>query len=417
MVKWTRLDRAAAPSANAVAAIRRGAREGTLIDAGSDQEFVTLLLRMMHTGDTVDRRRAPGMPCRPARSSRCRRLRPTRSRCPTASSPTPPSSSTRACVVKIFRKINEGIHPEIEIGRFLIEQTGYRNVPDLLGSIELVEGDQRSALVVAHRFVENQGDAWTVTGAYLGRFIDDQRVLSAAATPEESPELASYLQPLRQIARRTGELQTALASRPDIAGLRAGADRRGGHRGLDRTPGRAQQSHTRPAGREARRSGRSRAGPGRSHAGVAGGDHRAHPALAAGHHQRGEGPPPRRLPSRAGAGRQGRRVHPRLRGRAGPLARRAPARRRRRRATSPGSFARSTIRPPRRCSTRPTSRPKNATSSRRSWNSGATRRRRSSGPRAAGHRSGAVAVRSRRRRGTCSISSCSKKHFTKWNTN
>src|SRR6185503_16316498 len=91
------------------------------------------------------------------------------------------------------------------------------NVPDLLGSIELVEGEQRSALAVAHRFVENQGDAWTVTGAYLGRFIDDQRVLSGEATPEESPELASYLQPLRQIARRTGELQSALASRPDIA--------------------------------------------------------------------------------------------------------------------------------------------------------------------------------------------------------
>jgi len=120
-------------------------------------------------------------------------------------------------VVKIFRKLNEGIHPEIEIGRFLIEHTGYRNVPDLLGSIELVEGDKRSALAVAHRFIENQGDAWTVTGAYLGRFIDDQRVLSAAATPEESPELASYLQPLRQIGRRTGEMQSALASRPDIA--------------------------------------------------------------------------------------------------------------------------------------------------------------------------------------------------------
>ena len=130
------------------------------------------------------------------------------------------------CVVKIFRKVNEGIHPEIEIGRFLIEHTGYSNVPDLLGSIELVEGDRRSALAVAHRFIENQGDAWTVTGAYLGRFIDDQRVLSAAATPEESPELASYLQPLRQIARRTGELQSALASRPDIAGFRAGAGRR-----------------------------------------------------------------------------------------------------------------------------------------------------------------------------------------------
>jgi maltose alpha-D-glucosyltransferase / alpha-amylase len=68
---------------------------------------------------------------------------------------------------------------------------------------------------VAHRFVQNQGDAWTVTGAYLGRFIDDQRVLPDGA-PEDSPELDQYLQWMRQIGRRTGELQTALASRLDI---------------------------------------------------------------------------------------------------------------------------------------------------------------------------------------------------------
>jgi len=71
-------------------------------------------------------------------------------------------------------------------------------------------------LVVAHRLVENQGDAWAVTAAFLDRFIDDQRVLSSAA-PEESLELASYLQRLKQVGKRTGELQSALASRPDIA--------------------------------------------------------------------------------------------------------------------------------------------------------------------------------------------------------
>ena len=108
-------------------------------------------------------------------------------------------------MVKIFRKINEGIHPEIEIGRFLIEHTGYRNVPDLLGSIELVEGEQRSALAVAHRFVENQGDAWTVTGAYLGRFIDDQRVLSARPPPRKARSL-------RPICSRSGRSPAAPAN-------------------------------------------------------------------------------------------------------------------------------------------------------------------------------------------------------------
>ena len=323
-----------------------------------------------------------------------------------------------AACVKIFRKLNEGIHPEIEIGRFLIEHTGYRNVPDLLGSIELVEGEQRSALAVAHRFVENQGDAWTVTGAYLGRFIDDQRVLSAAATPEESPELASYLQPLRQIARRTGELQSALASRPDIAEF---APEPIGPQDIAAWTERLveRSSHTFDLLAE-KRGGldRSRPGLGRSPAGVASRDHRPHPALAAGDHQRGEGPPSRRLPSRPGADRQGRRLHPRLRGRAGPLARRAARARRRRRATSPGCSARSTIRPPRRCSTRPVSRRRSATSCMPKleiWREKATEEFWTACR--AGHRSGAVAVRSGRRRKTCSISSCSKKRFTKSNTN
>jgi maltose alpha-D-glucosyltransferase/alpha-amylase len=118
------------------------------------------------------------------------------------------------CVVKLLRRVNEGIHPEIEIGRFLVE-AGFKNAPDLLAWADLVEGDARSAIAVVHRFVENQGDAWTVTGGYLDRFIDEQRVLSTDP-PDKSPELASYLQRMRLIGRRTGELENALASRDDL---------------------------------------------------------------------------------------------------------------------------------------------------------------------------------------------------------
>jgi maltose alpha-D-glucosyltransferase/alpha-amylase len=214
-VKWTRFDRSAAEPTNAIAAVRRGPREGTLIDAGGDPEFVALLLRLIHGGQTIDddEQRLEARP-----TSAFTELPPLTA--DKIAIPNREQSNTTAivgtaCVVKIFRKVSEGVHPEIEIGRFLVENTAYRNAPDLLGSVELVKGETRSALAVAHRFIENQGDAWTVTAAYLGRFIDDQRVLSAGA-PEESLELASYLQRLQQIARRTGELQSALASRPDI---------------------------------------------------------------------------------------------------------------------------------------------------------------------------------------------------------
>jgi maltose alpha-D-glucosyltransferase/alpha-amylase len=66
-----------------------------------------------------------------------------------------------------------------------------------------------------HGFIENQGDAWTVTNAYLDRFVDEQRVLAPDA-PADSNELTSYLHRVRHIGRRTAELQDALASRPDI---------------------------------------------------------------------------------------------------------------------------------------------------------------------------------------------------------
>jgi maltose alpha-D-glucosyltransferase/alpha-amylase len=119
-------------------------------------------------------------------------------------------------VVKIFRRLQSGIHPEIEMGRFLTDIVHYPNAPPFLGSMELREANSCTALAVAHEFIQNQGDAWTVTNAYLDRFVDEQRVLAPDA-PAGSSELTSYLHRVRHIGQRTAELQNALASRPDIA--------------------------------------------------------------------------------------------------------------------------------------------------------------------------------------------------------
>jgi maltose alpha-D-glucosyltransferase/alpha-amylase len=81
--------------------------------------------------------------------------------------------------------------------------------------MELREGGACTALAVVHGFIQNQGDAWTVTNAYLDRFVDEQRVLAADA-PAGSSELTSYLHRVRHIGQRTAELQNALASRADI---------------------------------------------------------------------------------------------------------------------------------------------------------------------------------------------------------
>ena len=57
-VKWSRFDKIATP-ANILAAVRRFSREGTLVDVSSDPEFMALVLRKIHAGDTVQSRRPP----------------------------------------------------------------------------------------------------------------------------------------------------------------------------------------------------------------------------------------------------------------------------------------------------------------------------------------------------------------------
>ena len=177
IVHWTRLDRTGSPSPHAVAAVRRGPREGTLLDAATDKAFIGLLLKAMHSGKSI----AHGdmlLRFQPTSAFRNMSLPEVDNLIAASGEQSNTTVIVNAtCVLKMYRKLNEGTHPEVEIGQFLVERTPYHNAPDLLGSVELVQGDAVSALVVVHRFVENQGDAWTVTGAYLGRFIDDQRVL------------------------------------------------------------------------------------------------------------------------------------------------------------------------------------------------------------------------------------------------
>src|SRR5262249_38066770 len=118
-------------------------------------------------------------------------------------------------VVKLFRRIEPGINPEIEIGRFLTDVAGFGNAPALLGTVEMVEDRRRSTLAVVHAFVENQGEAWTVTSAFLDRFVEEQRLL-ATDDAAQSAELMAYQRLMGLIGRRLGDMQVALASRDDV---------------------------------------------------------------------------------------------------------------------------------------------------------------------------------------------------------
>ncbi len=114
-------------------------------------------------------------------------------------------------LMKAYRRLQSGINPELEMGRFLTE-SGFRNSAPLVGAIEY-EGEEgeRTALVVLQGFVDNQGDAWAYTQNYLKRFLDD-----CLQEPEKVRQAGDEVHALYRIfattlGQRTGELHRTLA--------------------------------------------------------------------------------------------------------------------------------------------------------------------------------------------------------------
>jgi len=213
-IKWTRFDREQ-QNPNALAAVRRGPREGTLLDATADASFVALLLENLRGARTVEdeQRRIEFAPTGRFPDSGPIAIQDVHA------VDTEQSNTTVLVgadyVIKLFRRLERGLNPEIELGRFLTETVAFAHTPPLLGSVELEENGARSAVAVVHAFVQNQGDAWTVTSHYLDRFVEEERLLTAEAAGH-SDEEAAYLRRMDQVGRRVAELQLALASRDDI---------------------------------------------------------------------------------------------------------------------------------------------------------------------------------------------------------
>ncbi|RTL48943.1 MAG: maltose alpha-D-glucosyltransferase [Bradyrhizobiaceae bacterium] len=212
-IEWVRFDRERY-NPRALAAVRQGSREGTLYDAAHDREFIALLLKNIRDAKSIPddfgtlvftpTDRLKDIPVQPISDVHAVE--------------TEQSNSTtlidETFVVKFYRRLDTGLNPEIEMGRFLTEVAGFANTPSLLGSVEFAEGDTRSAIAIVHRFVPNQGDAWSVAAGYLDRFLEEQRLLREK--PEESHEQANSFRYMSQAGRRVAEMQLALASRSDL---------------------------------------------------------------------------------------------------------------------------------------------------------------------------------------------------------
>jgi len=198
-----------------LAAIRRGARDGVMRQAAGDVEFVRLMLEHLHAADNL------------AHDGATIRFIPTEKFTGAA---LPPIETARSVgveqtnssiivndqfVLKVYRQLQPGLNPDLEIGRHLTKR-GYRNTPEFLGGAEIDIDGKESALAVLHRFVLNQGDAWALSAGYLDRILEECRLLGAdCSLPQEAH--ATYLERMTEIGARLAELHGALADDDDEA--------------------------------------------------------------------------------------------------------------------------------------------------------------------------------------------------------
>ncbi|MDC0706893.1 phosphotransferase [Stigmatella sp. ncwal1] len=102
-------------------------------------------------------------------------------------------------ILKIIRRLEAGVNPEHEMGRFLATRTSFRSTPMLLGALTL-EGNAGATLALVHRFVPNAVDGWKYT-------LEQFRRAGELTGP--------FLEEMRELGRRIGQLHHALASVSD----------------------------------------------------------------------------------------------------------------------------------------------------------------------------------------------------------
>jgi maltose alpha-D-glucosyltransferase / alpha-amylase len=128
--------------------------------------------------------------------------------------------------LKLYRKLEDGINPDVEITRFLTEEQGFVHIAPFAGAIEILRpGREPQVLALALGLVPNEGDAWAFALGEVACYYDRVRTSGAdpadfSAPPLLEPTQRSGLSDFigdfglraRQLGMRTGEMHLALAA-------------------------------------------------------------------------------------------------------------------------------------------------------------------------------------------------------------
>ena len=137
-------------------------------------------------------------------------------------------------VLKLYRRLDEGVNPDLEVGRYLTEECNFRNIAPVAGALEYRRRRQEPiTLAILQVFLPALGDAWTYTQDAVGRYFTEVQARQAEAgaisvprqplgalLDEQPPHpvdgfIGTYLESARLLGQRTGELHVALAHAAD----------------------------------------------------------------------------------------------------------------------------------------------------------------------------------------------------------
>jgi maltose alpha-D-glucosyltransferase/alpha-amylase len=147
-------------------------------------------------------------------------------------------------IFKLFRKLEQGINPDVEVTRFLTTRTSFRDTPELLAELAFESEEQgRGVAGMLTRFVSGAEDGWRYAlgqlGVYLSAggnggdpsnsFADDARRLGAVtramhaalATPSDDPAFRTEPVTGNDIARWTERALHTVDSALDLLASRA----------------------------------------------------------------------------------------------------------------------------------------------------------------------------------------------------
>jgi maltose alpha-D-glucosyltransferase/alpha-amylase len=136
-------------------------------------------------------------------------------------------------LLKVFRRVEEGVNPEVEVRQFLADRTSFTHVPRLLGLVQYRRPKTEPIdLALVSAFAPHQSDGWTYCLDALVHYFE--QALARQVRPEElalphrplldlaAEEVSTLagdvighpLEAARLLGQRTGELHLALASAP-----------------------------------------------------------------------------------------------------------------------------------------------------------------------------------------------------------